>query len=132
MNYTAIRLIALSGALITVVLLIYMAQPWGGNYSYQGLSGYAWLLGIAVWATLPYLVLFIMAKGAVHFQTKGILVLIGALIISVGGMAAYVDAIWLRPDPQGGLAFLAVPLYQMIVVGLLAVVQVLVKKSAVP
>jgi predicted permease len=71
-----------------------------------------------VWVTLPYLLLGMMAKNAGHFQTKEILVLIGALIITVGGMAAYVDAIWLRPDPQSGLAVLAVPLYQLIIVGL--------------
>ncbi len=69
-----------------------------------------------------------MAKSAVRFATKEIFVFIGALMISLGGMAAYVDAIWLRPDPQGGLAFLAVPLYQMIIVALLAGLQLLVKK----
>jgi hypothetical protein len=131
MYSTAIRLIAVIAALVTLILMTYMARPWGDTYAYQTLSGYAGLLAIAVWATLPYLVLFIMARSAVHFKTKTILVLIGALIISVGGLAAYADVIWLRPDPQGGLAFLAVPFYQWIILGLLAGLQLLVKKSAV-
>ena len=129
MHYTATRLIAPAAALVTLTLMIYMARPWGDNYAYQSLSGYALLLGFAVWATLPYLVLFIMAKSAVRFKTKEILVLIGALIISVGGMAAYVDAIWLRPDPQGGLAFVAVPLYQWVILGLLAGIHFLLSKK---
>ncbi|MFZ2089217.1 MAG: hypothetical protein WAU47_11620 [Desulfobaccales bacterium] len=70
-----------------------------------------------------------MAKRAVRVASKGILLLIGALIVAVGGMAAYVDAFWLHPDPQAGLAFMAVPLYQLIIVGLLAGLQFLVKKS---
>jgi hypothetical protein len=131
MSYTATRLLAVVGALSTLALMVYAARPWG-NYAYQGVWGYAFLLFLAGWATLPYLLLVIMAKSAVPFASKEIFVFIGALIISVGGMAAYVDAVWLRPDPQGGLAFVAVPLYQLIVAGLLAGVQVLRKKSAVP
>jgi hypothetical protein len=132
MYSTPIRLIAVPAALITLTLMIYMARPWGDNDAYQNLSGYGLLLAIAVWATLTYLVLFIVAKRAVLFKTKEILVLIGALMISVGGIAAYVDAIWLHPDAQGGLAFIVVPFYQWIILGLLAVLQLLVKKSAVP
>jgi hypothetical protein len=102
MHYTATRLIVLSAAMITLTLLIYMAQPWGNNYAYQSLSGYAWLLSIAVWATLPYL-----------------MVVIGTLIISLGGVALYLDAAFLHQDPQGGLVFIAVPLYQWIILGFL-------------
>ena len=61
MYSTATRLIALSAALVTLTLMISMARPWGDNSAYQTASGYAWLLGIAVWATLPYLALLFMA-----------------------------------------------------------------------
>lgn len=132
MYYTATRFLAAVAALSTLAMMVYAARPWGDNYAYQSLWGYASLLLLAVWATLPYLVLVIMARSAVHFRTKEILVLMGAVIIAAGGMAAYVDAIWLHPDAQGGLAFIVVPFYQMIIVGLLAGLQLLMKKSAVP
>lgn len=108
------------------------ARPWGDNYAYQDFWGYARLLLLAVWVTLPYLLLVIMAKSAFPFTNKEIIVMSAALIVCVGGMAAYVDAMWLRPDPQGGLAFLAVPLYQAIIVALLAGLQLLVKKNPLP
>jgi hypothetical protein len=130
--HNATRFLAMGAALGTLAVMIYAARPWGDNYAYQGLGGYARLLLLSMWAILPYLVLFFMSKHSVHFETKAVLVLIGALLICVGGMAAYVDATWLRPDPQGGLAFLAVPFYQLIILGLLAGVQLLLKKSQVP
>jgi hypothetical protein len=132
MYYTATRILALMAALCTLALMVYAARPWDDNYAYQGLWGYAHLLLLAIWVTLPYLLLCIMAKSAVRFTAREILVLIGALIITVGGMLAYIDAFWLRPDPQSGLAFLAVPLYQLIIAGLLAGVQFLVRKSPGP
>ncbi len=115
-----IRLIALSAALITLTLMIYMAQPWGDNYAYKSLAGYAWLLGFALWAILPYLMTFFLVKRAFKSQIHKLIVMIGALIISIGGVALYVEAVWLHPDPQGALAFIAVPLYQWIVLGVLA------------
>jgi len=132
MYYPATRLLAVVGAVSTLALMVGAARPWGDNYAYQGLWGYASLLLLAIWVALPYLLLCIIAKSAVPFQTKEIIVLIGALIIFVGGMAVFVDAIWLHPDPQSGLAFLAVPLYQMIVVGLLKGLEWVVGKNPVP
>jgi hypothetical protein len=70
MHYTAPRLIAPSAAMITLTLLIYMAQPWGDNYAYQNLSGYIGLLGFALWATLPYLMIIFLAKKAFISQVK--------------------------------------------------------------
>jgi hypothetical protein len=103
-HYT-IRLIAISAALITLTLMIYMARPWGDNYAYQSLSGYAWLLGFAVWAILPYLMVLFMARKAFASQANNFILVIGALIISLGGVALYVDAALLHQDPQGGLVF---------------------------
>jgi hypothetical protein len=117
-HYT-IRLIALAGALITLTLLIFMARPWGDNYTYQSLLGYAELLGFAVWATLPYLMVLFMARKAFASQANNFILVIGALIISLGGVALYVDAALLHQDPQSGLVFLAVPCYQWIIIMLL-------------
>jgi hypothetical protein len=115
----ATRLAALSAALITLILMIYMAQPWGGNYAYQSLSGYAWLLGFAVWATLPYGMIIFLAGKALPSPAQKLLVVISAILISLCGVALYIDAAFLHPDPQGALVFIAVPLYQWIILGLL-------------
>jgi hypothetical protein len=118
-HYT-IRLIALSAALITLTLMIYLARPWGDNYAYQSLSGYAWLLGFAVWAILPYLMILFLVRRAFQSQENKLIVMMGALIIAIGGVALYVDAALLHRDPQGALVFIAVPFYQWIILGLLA------------
>lgn len=128
MHYT-IRLIALTAALITLTLMIYMAQPWGDNYAYQSLSGYAWLLGYAVWATLPYFMTIFLARKAFASQANNFIVIIGALIISLGGVALYVDAALLQRDPQGGLVFLAVPCSQWIIIGLLTGIHFLLSQK---
>ncbi len=118
MYYTATRLIALAAALITLALLIYAAQPWRGN-AYQSPSGYLMLLGFAVWVTLPYLMTIFLAKKASASQPRNFVAIIGGLIISLGGVALYVDAVFLYRDAQGALAFVAVPLYQWIILGFL-------------
>jgi hypothetical protein len=105
-----------------------MARPWGDNNTYQSLSGYAWLLGFAVWATLPYLMIIFLARKAFSFRANNFIVIIGALIISLGGVALYIDAAWLHRDHQGALVFIAVPLYQWIILGLLAVLLFLFRK----
>jgi len=125
----AARLVALSAAIITLILMVYMAQPWGDNYAYQSLSGYAWLLGFAVWAILPYVMVIFLVKRAFQSQAHKLIVMVGALIISVGGVACYVDAAFLHRDPQGALVFMAVPFYQWIILGFLAGIHVLLSKK---
>ncbi len=129
MHYTATRLIVLSAAMTTLTLLIYMAQPWGDNDAYQSLSEYAWLLGIAVWVTLPHLIILFLARKAFEFKANILMVAIVTLIISFGGVALYVDAAFLHRDPQGGLVFLAVPCYQWIIIGLLTGIHFLLSKK---
>jgi hypothetical protein len=119
MHYTAPRLIALPAAMITLTLLIYMAQPWGDNYAYQDLSGYIGLLGFAMWATLPYIMIIFLAKKAFVSQANNFVVIIGSLIISLSGVVLYADAVLLHRDPQGALVFIAVPFYQWIILGLM-------------
>ena len=118
--YALIRLIDLVAALITLTLMILMARPWGDNCAYQSLSGYAWLLAFVVWATLPYLVILFLARKALPSRMHNLMVLIGALAVSLGGVALYVDAAWLQPDPQGALVFIAVSLYQWVILGIVA------------
>ena len=127
MHSAATRLIALSAALITLTMMIYMAQPWGDNDAYQSLWGYAWLLALAVWATSPYLMILFLNRKASQVQAIKLADIIGALIVSLG-VLLYVDAAFLHPDPQGALAFITVPLYQWLVLGLLASIHFLFRK----
>ena len=115
----SIRLIALAAALITLTLMIYMAQPWGDNDAYQSLSGYVGLLALAGWANLPYLMIFFLAGKTSQVQAIKVADIIGTLIIS-SGVLLYVDAAFLHPDPQGALVFITVPLYQWLILALWA------------
>jgi hypothetical protein len=115
-----IRLIALFAALVTLTLMVSMARPWGDNHAYQSLSGYAGLVAFAVWATLSYLMIIFLTGKAVASYANNFVVIIAALIISLGGVALYVDAAWLNQAPQGALVFIVVPFYQLITLGLLA------------
>jgi len=132
MHYIATRLIALAAALITLALLIYAARPWGENSAYQNLSGYIGLLGFAVWVTLPYLMVIFLARKVSVSLRNNLLVIIGTVLISLGGVASYVDAVLLHPDAQGALAFVAVPFYQWISLGLLTGLLFLLRKRQTP
>jgi hypothetical protein len=129
MHYIATRFIALAAALTSLALLIYAAQPWGDNYAYQNLSGYLGLLGFAVWVTLPYLMTIFLAKRALASQANKYLMVMGAVLISIGGVALYIEAVLLHRDAQGALAFVAVPFYQWIVLGFLAGLYFLLRKK---
>jgi hypothetical protein len=129
MHYTATRLIVIAAAVITLSLLISAAQPWGVNSAYQSLSGYIGLLGFAVWVILPYLITIFWARKAFASRANNFVVFIGALIISLGGVALYVDAALLHQDPQGALVFIAVPLYKWIVLGVLTGFHFLLRKK---
>jgi hypothetical protein len=129
MHYIATRLIAMAASLITMALLIYAAQPWGNNSTYQDLSGYIGLLGFAVWVTLPYLMTIFWARKASVFQANNFVVIIGALLISIGGVALYVEALVLHRDAQSALAFIAVPFYQWITLGFLTGLHFLLRKK---
>ena len=128
MPYT-IRLIALAGALITLTLMIYMAQPWGDNDAYQSLSGYVGLLALAVWANLPYFMILFLAGKASQPRAIKLTGVIGTLIIS-SGVLLYADAAFLHPDPQGALVFIAVPLYQWLILALWAGIHFLFRRPA--
>jgi len=126
---TGTRLIALSAALVTLTFMIFMARPWGDNSDYQTASGYAWLLGLVVWATLPYLMLLFMARKSYRSKRNEFISIVGTVVVACGGIALYLDAALLHRDPQGGLVFMAVPFYQWLTLAFFAGIQVLFRKS---
>jgi hypothetical protein len=125
----SIRLITLAAVLTTLTLMVYMAQPWGDNYAYQSLWGYAGLLALAVWANLPYLMILFLAGKASQARAIKVADIIGTLIV-FSGVLLYADAAFLHPDPQGGLVFITVPFYQWLVLALWAGIHFLFRRPA--
>jgi hypothetical protein len=103
-------------ALATLAMAIYMAQPWGDNYAYQDASGYRTLGVMLLWALSPVAAL---ALGARLLRRSRVALQVwagGALLIGLAAMVPYVDATFVRPDPQGGLVFVFAPLVQWVAV----------------
>jgi len=132
MPYSPNRLIAPAAALITLAVMLYMARPWGDHYAYQSFSGYVRLLGFAVWAILPYLMILFLTPEASSPRSTKLLATLGALIISLGGVALYLDAALGHPDPQGGLVFVIVPCYQWLILALWGGLHLFFRKSQTP
>jgi len=99
---------------MTVALGIYCARPWGSNHAYQDLSGYLVLCGLMAWAISPYIAM-LTTMWLVRKHPRILTGLsIGASAIAVLGFGLLFDAVSIHRDPQSGLAFLFVPVYQWI------------------
>lgn len=116
------------GALATVGMMIYAAQPWGDNYAYQSFAGYLSLLLFMGWAISPYFALMVTTVWLVEPGAGRWMVLAGALLITVFGAWLTIEAIIIRPDAQGGLVFIFLPLYQWLVVAVIVLVGLWLKR----
>lgn len=90
------------------------------NYPVSASSDIALAMPTIGWAIAPYVILI----GISFFTGKRIesacVALIGSLFVSVIGIYWLVDAFYIHPDPQAGLAVLVIPLLQWIGCGLTA------------
>ena len=82
-------------------------------YLLQPASALAALL-LAAWLLVPYGLLALVVRfgrepRASRFSTEA---------IAAGGLALLLHAVVLRPDPQGAIAVMATPLYQLIAAGI--------------
>ena len=73
-----------------------------------------------MWAISPYLGLAIMSRLFRRKVDTSIVVLTGALAIGVGGVFVVYDTAFVDIHSTGGLALIALPLYQWLGVGLTA------------
>lgn len=111
------KFLAVGALAATIVLAIYMAQPWGDSYTYKSLTGYVALLLILGWACAPYLYLA-TASGQFKATRATILSrLIAALVASAGGLKLLIDTTFIHLDPQSGLILLFLPIYQWLIIG---------------
>lgn len=71
--------------------------------------------GFALWALLPYAILYGAARWLVCGVSTSMTVLITALAVAGFGAFCYYDAFFVHLDPQSGLVLVFVPLCQLIV-----------------
>jgi hypothetical protein len=105
--YAVFALIALAAC--ATVSLVSALKP---------VSTYAFL-SLVLWLFAPYV---IMTAALVLLHGKGKTSLrwgVAAMIVSAGGILALVDVIYWRPDAQGAIAVLMVPILQIAALALL-------------
>jgi hypothetical protein len=65
----------------------------------------------SIWLLLPYLILTIVLTIRAHMATE-IADLIVTILVVAGGLLFLTIVVFVRPDPQGGIAVLLTPVYQ--------------------
>jgi hypothetical protein len=110
--------ISIGTMVVTLALMAWTAQPWGDNYAYQNFSGYLSLLGIMAWAAAPLVVLAALFRLPASNQALRISSVVLTSVICIASLYLIIDARLIRPDAQGGLIFIALPIYQWVGVGI--------------
>ncbi|AFZ14426.1 hypothetical protein Cri9333_3604 [Crinalium epipsammum PCC 9333] len=111
----AIQVCSILGMIVALGILIYA----GGGLA-------SLLSGFTIWLLLPYMVFSLMGIFA-NKRTEAIIILITSLVAFGWGTYFYIDAFFINTDPQSGLAFLFVPLYQLVLVILMGIISGLVR-----
>jgi len=127
---TVIFLLIAAGIAGSLGVSIYAAQPWGGNYAYQNLGDYLELLAWEAFITLPFLLLFLVAR---RYATPGpqmMFLVFGCLVMSGFGVYTYIDAVFVNPSSTAALIFLVLPIYQLIFVAIIWGVCAVVRRRA--
>lgn len=88
-------------------------------------------LGFLAWGVSPYLYLAAMNRWA-KTRAAGKAVLVIAVLASLIGVWVLLDAMFLHPDAQSGLAFLFAPLWQWFLLLIATVPVYLFVRGAVP
>ncbi len=86
------------------------------------------LLGFSAWAMVPYLVLFFSARLPTSSKVSWV-VFCATLVIVCMGVFIYIDAFFVHLDPQSGLVFIFVPLYQLILAGIMFAIALFSSRS---
>lgn len=105
---TAMQAMAVLGPAATLFCMIHNGEPLQPGWWLLAMP----FLGLAI---LPYLLLLSAVKHASNART--IWFFFGVMLcITLGALLILWEAFWLRPDPQAGLVFLFLPLYQIAIV----------------
>jgi hypothetical protein len=68
---------------------------------------------LAAWLLVPYALLALVVRFGPARAS-----LASTVLIICGGFAFLVDVVFVRPDPQGAIAVMATPLYQLLAAGI--------------
>ena len=101
--------VAVAGGLFTLALMLYASEPWNAD-----LGRWALVLPFAVLAVSPYLVLARLARGLAGDTAKSRVMLGVALLVTAPAVWIYSQGFLIEPDPQSGLLFVFLPIYQFI------------------
>jgi len=101
-------------AFAVIIIGVVMAQPWGDNYVYQDAKGYVALGLMLLFALVPYVGLLLCSRLFVRSVGASRSFMIGALLISIVGVAGYFHTAFINLDAQGGLIFLVMPVLQLL------------------
>src|SRR5688500_5143386 len=89
--------------------MLYASEPWHAD-----LGRWALVLPFAVLAVSPYLVIARLARGLAHDVPKSPVLLGVAVGVTAPAVWIYSQGFLIEPDPQSGLLFVFVPIYQFI------------------
>ena len=85
-------------------------------------------VGFLLWAVSPYLFADLMIKYVIQYVS---ILAVGGLsfILAIGGMFLLIDAMFLHPDAQSALAFVVIPMYQWVILLIVALPLYLIEKK---
>jgi hypothetical protein len=105
----AVGYIVLTVAAALSLVFVYVLKP-----SSLGAAAF-----FSAWLMLPYAALALTLKFAAKERASMVTIVTVAVLMAVGGLLFLTDVIFLRPDPQGGIAVLFTPIYQAFGIALL-------------
>lgn len=105
--------VLLLGVVITLSIMAYAAQ---GDSLFSPV-----MLGFAAWAMAPYLLLFYSTRFLTSARVSWV-IFVSILAIVCLGVFIYIDAFFIHLDPQSGLVFIFIPIYQLILSGIILIV----------
>lgn len=115
------EVIAVTGALVTLGLMLYASRSGGAGSQ-------LFLAGVIVWGLAPYAILLWAARLSVPDSRWAVSIAALTLLMTCVTLVGYYIGIFVRPDAQGGLMFLAFPFYQIAVAVLVLLVTLVVKR----
>jgi hypothetical protein len=74
---------------------------------------------IAAWLLLPYAALALGLAFFAKERASELTYVVVTVVVAGGGLLLLTDVIFLHPDPQGGIAVLFTPIYQVVGIGVL-------------
>jgi len=108
----------LSGAasVITLYLLIHSSS------GYRGISDFVITAFLFVWILSPYLAMsYVLYRHSRLSQARVFVDCVIIILLSIAGPYMIVNALFYSKDPQAPIAILFVPVFQLIIVGLLLI-----------